>query len=298
LARDKRSLANRRSFQPAPVKSVCDSWPVLQRLAIHQTTTHHWTFHDDVLGYQDLGIQALGAWRFKVEDHGANESRALLDEKGMTVSSLSWAGGFAFHDPEAHQAAVVDGLEAVRTAAIIGASNLIVLPGNKGGYTTNHARKLIIQSIQQLGDAAAEYGVQIALQPVDTKFASDGFFLDSLDKYLDLLRECRHPNVGLKLDVFHLRDTPNLLERIEELQPWIRLVQLSDCFDPINEFDRCPLGEGTLPLEQLVEALETTGYRGFYEVALMSPRIWNSDYEDVIRQIKHSFEVIISCPQP
>lgn len=240
----------------------------------------------------------MGAWRFKVEDYGVAESRALLEQKGMTVSSLSWAGGFAFHDPEAHQAALSDGLEAVQTAAAIGASTLVVLPGNKGGYTTNHARKLIIDSIQRVGDAAAVHGLQIAIQPVDSKFGGDGFFLDSLDKYLELLNDCRHPNVGLKLDLFHLRDTPDLIGRVEELLPWIRLVQLSDCCEPRSELDRCPLGEGTLPLEQLTEALETAGYRGFYEVSLMSPRIWNSDYEDVLRQIKRSFDVIISCPRP
>jgi sugar phosphate isomerase/epimerase len=297
LAREKRPLANRRSFTPVPVKSVCDLWHVKQRLAVHQTTTHRWDFHDDVLGYQDMGIQALGAWRFKVDDFGAAEARVLLDEKGIAVSSLSWAGGFAFHDPAAHQVALLDGLQAVETAAQLGASTLVVIPGNKGAYTANHARKLIIDSIQRLGDAAADHGIQIAIQPVDSNFAGDGFFLNSLDHYVELLRDCTHPNIGLNLDVFHLRNTPNLIGRIKELLPWIRLVQLSDCVDPRSEIDRCALGEGTIPLEQLVEALEPSGYRGFYEVSLMSPTIWNSDYEDILRQIKRSFELIVSCPK-
>jgi len=277
-----------------PVKLVCDSWPVLQRLAIHQTTTHRWDFANDVRGYQDLGIQTMGVWRFKLDEFGVEPGSQLLKQSNLQVSSLSWAGGFAFNDPEAHQAAVSDGLEAVQAAAAIGASTLVVLPGNRGSYTPNHARKLIIDAIQQIGDAAAPHGIQIAIQPVDPKFGGDGFFLDTLDKYLELLRDCRRPNIGLNLDVFHLRNTPNLIERIVELAPWVRLVQLSDCCEPQNELDRCQLGEGMLPLDQLVEALESSGYRGFYEVSLMSPQVWGSDYEEVILQVLRNFRSIAS----
>lgn len=294
MARDKRSLADRRPFHPIPAPSICDSWPTHQRLAVHQTTTHRWDFETDLHEYRDAGIQTVGAWRYKVEDYGVDDARELLKQTGLRVSSLSWAGGFAFNDPEAHQAAIVDGLEAVQTAASLGAANLIVIPGNRGGYTPNHARKLIIDAIQQLGDAAALHGIQIAIQPVDPKFAGDGFFLDTLDKYLDLLRDCRHPNVGLNLDLFHLGRTPCLIQRVSEIIPWVRLVQLSDSCEPRSDLDRCQLGEGTLPVDQLIEALEVADYRGFYEVCLMSPAIWNGDYRQILSQAQRHFRSVVA----
>jgi len=290
LARNKRSLANRRQFTPSLVKQGCDTWPLLERLALHQTTTHRWTFDEDVLAYRKLGVRAFGAWRFKVEDFGEDRAFDLLKEEDLTVSSLSWAGGFAYSDGEAYDAAIADAIDAVAMAKKIEASCLVVLPGTRGSYTIGHGRRMIIDALRRVGDAAGEVGVQIALQPVDADFAGDGCFLDSLDKMLAFLVDCGHPQVGLNLDIFHLRKTPKLIERIPELLPWIRLVQISDCRQPSSELDRCLLGEGKLPLQELLESLEAVGYRGFYDAPLMSTSIWNSDYNEVLQQTRNQFE--------
>lgn len=265
-------------------------WPLLERLVPHETTTHHWTFEEDVFAYKQLGIRAFGAWRFKVEDFGEDRALDLLKEEGLTASSLSWAGGFAYSDGEAYEAAIADALDAIDMAQKIEASCLVVLPGTRGSYTVNHGRKMIIEALRRVGDWAGESGVQIALQPVEADFAGEGCFLDSLDKMLGFLSDCGHPQIGLNLDVFHLYKTPKLIERIPELLPWIRLVQLSDCRKPRSELDRCLLGEGDLPLQELLEGLEAVGYRGFYEAQLMSPAVWNSDYEEVLQQTRDQFE--------
>lgn len=290
LARNKRSLANRRPFTPSLVKPVCDTWPLIERLAFHATTTHNWTFDEDVFAYRKFGVRAFGAWRFKVEDFGEHRALDLLKDQDLTVSSLSWAGGFAYSDGEAYDAAIADAVDAVEMARKIEASTLVVLPGTRGSYTVNHGRKMIIDALRKVGDAAGEAGIQIALQPVDPDFAGDGCFLDSLDKMLEFLTDCAHPRIGLNLDLFHLRKTPRLIERIPELLPWIRLVQLSDCRNPTSELDRCRLGEGKLPLLELIESLEAVGYRGFYDAPLMSTAVWNSNYIRVLEQTQQQFQ--------
>lgn len=272
------------------MKQVCDTWPVLERMAPHQTTTHRWTFDEDIQAYQRLGARAFGAWRFKVEDFGEEKALDLIKERNLTVSSLSWAGGFAYSDGEAFEAAIADALDAVETARQIEASCLVVLPGTRGSYTVNHGRRMILDALRRVGDAAGEAGIQIALQPVDPAFAGEGCFLDSLDKWLSFLNDCGHTQVGLNLDLFHLRTVPKLIERIPELLPWIRLVQLSDCHKPVTELDRCLLGEGELPVQELIEVLEAVEYRGFYDVPLMSTTAWNSDYDAVLEQTRQRFQ--------
>ena len=276
---------------PLPVKSVCETWPLLERLAYHQTTTHRLTFKEDVETYRKFGARAFGAWRFKVEDFGEFRAFDLLKERELTVSSLSWAGGFAYSDGEAYEAAVADAFDAVKMAQTLEASCLVVLPGTRGSYTVNHGRRMIIEALQRVGDVAGARGVQVALQPVDKTFAEDGCFLDSLDKMLDFLADCQHPQIGLNLDLFHLRNTPRLIERLPELLPWIRLVQLSDCRQhPTSAMDRCPLGVGILPVGELVEALEALGYRGFYDVPLMSTTSRNGNYAQVLQSTRQTFE--------
>ncbi len=270
---------------------------LLQRFGFHQSTTHRWTFDEDIASYRQLGVRTIGAWRFKVEDFGADRALDLLKDQGMTVSSLSWAGGFAYSDGEAYEAAVADAIEAVEMTRRIEASTLVVLPGTRGSYTVNHGRRMIIEALRKVGDAAQTAGIQIALQPVDPDFAGDGCFLDSLDRMLDFLLECRHPQIGLNLDVFHLRKTPRLLERIPELIPWIRLVQLSDCRNPRTELDRCMLGDGHLPLIGLLETLEMSGYRGYYDISLMSKQYFSHNYSDVLSTILSRIQSLIPCPE-
>lgn len=292
MARNKRSLANRRpsTFTPQPVKQVCETWQLLERLALHQTTTHNWTFDEDVQAFSKLGVRAFGAWRFKVEDAGEHKALDLLKEHNLVASSLSWAGGFAYSDGESYDAAIADALDAVDMAQRIEAGTLVVLPGSRGSYTLNHGRRMVADALKRIGDAAGEAGVQIALQPVDPAFAGDGCFLENLDLLLNFLTDCGHPQIGLNLDVFHLRKVPRLVERLPELRDWIRLVQLSDCQQPVTDLDRCLLGEGALPLRDVIETLEAVGYRGFYEAQLMSTAAWNSSYSSVLNHTVRKFQ--------
>ena len=72
---------------------------------------------------------------------------------------------------------------------------------------------------------------------------------------------------------------------------WIRLVQLSDCHQkPTSDMDRCPLGAGTLPVTELVETLETLGYRGFYDVPLMTTAATNGSYAKILQATRSAFE--------
>lgn len=291
MARNRRSFATRRTNTPSPIKPVCETWPVLERLAFHETTTRRLRFDEDVTTYREQGARAFGAWRYKIEDFGEERAFDLLKDLELTVSSLSWAGGFVYSDGEAYSAAIADALEAVETAATLEAFCLVVLPGTRGSYTPKHAGRMIIDALRQVGDAAGARGVHIALQPVDPEFAGDGCFLDTLDKLLEFLSDCDHPHIGLNLDLFHLQRTPKLVERVADLLPWIRLVQLSDCVhNPRSELDRCQLGAGTLPVAELVVALEAVGYRGFYDVPMTAANTLDGRYNEVLQHTRDTFE--------
>lgn len=302
MARHRRSVkhtvSNSPAYVPDQVITPCHAWSLIRRMAIHQTTTFHWTLAEDIAACRELGFQAIGAWRYKIDDFGEERAGDLLKEEGLTASSLSWTGGFAFSDRESFRNAVADAEDALVTAKYLDANCLVVVPGSRGSYTANHAMKIIADALQQLGEKARQSQIQIALQPIDPEFAGDTVFLKTLDQQLELLALCKHPNVGLNLDLFHLRNTPNLLERIPELLPWIRLVQLSDCVDPRSDLDRCLPGQGQIPIHEVVETLEAVGYRGFYEISLPSPAIWKQNYFDVLRMIRHEFldSLVINAP--
>jgi sugar phosphate isomerase/epimerase len=81
-----------------------------------------------------------------------------------------------------------------------------------------------------------------------------------------------------------------LVERIPwtDLVPHLALVQLGDSKSPpSDEPNRCRLGEGELPLPQLIQQLCDQGYRGYYDVELMGVDVENQPYEGLI---EHSLD--------
>jgi sugar phosphate isomerase/epimerase len=67
-------------------------------------------------------------------------------------------------------------------------------------------------------------------------------------------------------------------------------VQLGDGrHPPRGETNRCPLGEGTVPLAAIVAALSAAGYDSDYEVELMGEEIEAADYGEIIKCSRRKF---------
>ena len=67
--------------------------------------------------------------------------------------------------------------------------------------------------------------------------------------------------------------------------PRIVLVQLGDGeFLRHGEPNRCRLGDGIIPLREIVTILDENGYNGFYEVELLGPLFEQADYDQLLRE--------------
>lgn len=262
-----------------------------------EMTTYHWSFEQDVLAYKAAGLAGMGVWRTKLEEFGEERGADLLCEQGLEVSNLSFVSGFTGAEGHSIREAVDDAREAVRIAGLLRAENLIVVAGGRGGHIGNHAQRLLCDALQLLGDEAAEVGVHLAVQPLNRALAGRWSILNSTQMALDLLHTCRHAHVGLALDLFHMGREPGLIERLPSLVPWLRTVLVSDApADPRNDHDRTLPGEGNLPLAKLFTELAAAGYNGWYELQILSDRLWQLDHEVLLGRCLQSWQG--SFPKP
>jgi sugar phosphate isomerase/epimerase len=265
----------------------------MPRISINEMTTYHWSFLEDVIGYQAAGVERIGVWRRKLSDFGEERAVELLRESNLGVSSFSSAGGFTGSDGQTHREAIDDALDALRMAAEIHAECLVVVAGAQAGHIFNHARRLLRDALWELGDAAGGLGLNIALQPVHRQPADRGSFLTSLDAMLDMLAWCDHPHVGMVFDFFHTWHEPELCHRIPQFVPWIKIAALCDARPPArSDNDRCLPGQGQLPLADIISALEANDYRGAYDVQLLSERCWKSDYPALLSDCRNALTKI------
>jgi sugar phosphate isomerase/epimerase len=271
----------------------------MPRISINEMTTYHWSLLEDVTGYQAAGIRSIGVWRRKLCDFGEERGVELLRESGLAVSSFSSAGGFTGSDGQTFREAVDDALDAVRLAAEIRAACLVVVTGGRAGHTLNHARRILRDALWEIGDAAGRAGLSIALQPVHRRPVERWSFLTTLDATLDMLAWCDHPRVGMVFDFFHLWREPDLCRRIPRAIPWIKIAALCDARPPAHgDQDRCLPGAGLLPLSEIVEALETNGFSGTYDVQLLSDQCWQADYGALLAACRDSLAKVSSRTFP
>lgn len=264
----------------------------MARLSINEVTTYRWTFEEDVTHYKAAGIPAIGVWRQKLSDFGEEKGMELLQEAGLQVSNLLWVGGFTGSDGRSFRDSLNDAIDAIRLAGQMKVGCLVVYSGARGGHTHNHARRLFVQAIEKLVPFAAEHGVDLAIEPMHPGCAAECTFLTDLDETLGILDKIDSPHVGLVFDTYHLGFADGILEQIPEILPKVKIVHLGDGkAPPEREQNRCPLGEGAVPLKELIAALTRAGYNGYYDVELIGEDVADADYDAIINQAKETFEL-------
>jgi sugar phosphate isomerase/epimerase len=262
----------------------------MARLAISEITTFRWTFEQDVERYQALGIPAVGVWRHKLADVGDEKGAKLLTAAGLTVSSLQWAGGFTGSGGLSYEDSLADARQAIVAARTIGAPCLIVHSGARGVHIQTHARRLFEQALEKLLPLAEEHGITLALEPMKSDCGGDFTFINCLEESLELVQQYRSPALGITLDTYHWGLEPALVEMLDRLTPALALVQLGDARrPPSGEPNRCPLGEGRIPLQEIVQRVLAAGYSGYFEVELMGEDMESADYHDVLLRSRQAF---------
>lgn len=264
-------------------------------LSVSETTTFRWSFEEDVLRYKAAGIPAIGVWRQKLSDFGEEKGAELISETGLKVSHLFWAGGFTGTDGRTFKAAVEDALEALRTAAELKTQCLLVYSGSRGLHTHNHARRLFREALKEMIPLAQELNVSIGVNLMHPGCAGEFTFVTDLDEYHRVVDALGSPQVKLIFDIYHLGLMPDITAKIPELISQIALVKLGDARSlPNGEPNRCLLGEGKIPLRELVSCLRSHGYDGFFDVELIGEDVEGCSYDRLLQHAKSMFAELIS----
>ena len=266
----------------------------MAQLSVNETTTFRWSFEEDVANYAAAGIPAMGVWRQKLSDCGESKGIELLTDSGLKVSHLFWAGGFTGSDGRSFRASVDDAMDALRTAAALGTNTLVIYSGARAGHTFNHARRLIKEALRELVPEATERRVALAVEPMHPACATEFTFLTTIDDVLELIEAVDSPLVKMVFDTYHLGQDPDVVARIPQIAGHVAIVQLGDARQPpVAEQNRCRLGEGTIPLKQIVDAFAAAGYDGFYDVELLGEEIETVDYHELLGHAKQAFDELV-----
>ena len=287
---------SKQSVQDSPLNaSLSDSFspsslshdPVAPlKLSLSQLTTLRWSLSDEVFQLKETGYDAIGLWRPKVFEFGEERAADLLQEYDLKASSLSFVGAFTGGRGFSYLESVADGLQAIEQARILGVENVIVVGGAQNGHTNRHSRRMVIDAMRKLGDVAGKSGIKLSILPMHQFFRDKWTFLNTLDTALDIVAEISHPSVRIAFDAYHLSAELDLVERISEIADLVGIVQISGGDrSPTSDRDRLLPGKGEIPLKEIIQAFQTVGYTGYFDIQVWSDRTWQSNYSHLIEQI-------------
>lgn len=260
-------------------------------LSMNELTTYRWTFEEDVHRYLAAGYEGIGVWRQKLADYGVDRGIDLLSESGLKVTNVLWAGGFTGSDGRTYNESLSDAANAVRQAAAMNAGCLVIYSGGRNNHTFRHAERLFQSALSELLELAEAADVSLAIEPMHPACAADCTFLCEIETTIALIDHMRSPRLKMVFDTYHFGHDLTVLANLRELAPYVGIVHLADYSTPHDiDAGRCPLGEGQVPLDEIVRGLLEFGYEGDFDVELIGSEIELADYRELLDSSRQAFQ--------
>lgn len=145
--------------------------------------------------------------------------------------------------------------KAVEIAQKLGVKRINCLAGIRSpGMEESDLWITLVENITYAADQLQEQGIQLMIEPIN-HYDIPGFFLNTTDQVLRLIKEVNRPNVFLQWDIYHAsREDEDLLKIISDSIAHIGHVQIAD------QPGRHQPGTGTIDFQTLLTELKKAGY--------------------------------------
>ena len=244
------------------------------RYAYHGGTTLYANLVTDIRLAKELGYDSVELWIPKVLRYLAAGFTPddLADELGnLPVAMLDVIVGFERMARQHVDERLDECARLAEVAARIGCPTIqIVATDEFEDQAWPTQRRVLVDSLRGMIDATSSYGVKLAIEPlVYSPFRS-------LSQALEVIADVGSDRVGLCLDTWHLWTSGEDWDVVAQLDPGLILsAQLSDTGPRSgsrwHDLDRAALpGDGIVPLQAAVDAVEATGYTGHWCVEMLS----------------------------
>jgi len=225
-----------------------------------------WTL-DEILtrlpgcGYEGVELRGLGPdLDLTQSPHfatppAAEKTRRAFADAGLAICGVDTSCSFTDPDPAARARSLEEGRRAVDLAAALGAPTVRVFGGGIGSESErSEATHRVASALAELGDHAAQVGgVRVVLETHDA-FSTGA-------QVAEALRLADHPHVQALWDLHHpFRHGEAPAETFRVLGAYVEQTHVKDS-KPGGTY--CLLGEGDIPIVEMLRLLKGGGYDGW-----------------------------------
>ncbi len=265
------------------------------RLSLNQITTSNWSVREAVEGCMRHGVPSIALWRHKIEEAGLASCVRLVKDAQLHVSSVCRGGMFPATTEAERKKNIEDNFRAADGAAALHADSLVMVVGGCVGVGLDDARKMVADGVAALVPYARERGVRIGLEPLHPMYAAERSVLVTIGQALKLASGYRADEEGVVLDTFHIWWDPQVAELIAQAAGRIYGFHVSDWLVPLPDIllGRGLMGDGAIDNCKMRALVEQAGYMGPIEVEIFNRALWDSEPDDVLKQVVERFEKFV-----
>lgn len=263
----------------------------IDRLSLNQITTDRLNMREAVDCCVRAEVPWIALWRHKVAEAGVAESRRLVKDAGLRISSLCRGGYFPAATAAERAARMDDNRRAVEEAAELGTDVLVLVCGPAPDRDIDYARKTVAESIAELVPFARSHGVKLGIEPLHPMYAAERSVINTLSQANSLAERFNKQDVGVVIDAFHVWWDPELYAQIERAKGRILGFHVSDWIVPVPDLlmGRGMMGDGVIELRRMRKAVEAAGYDGPIEVEIFNRQIWDMEGDEALALIKERY---------
>jgi sugar phosphate isomerase/epimerase len=262
--------------------------------SISQISTLGASFADDVRAYAAAGVDGLGVWELKLDEGSLDEFRASGLGSATAVPTV----------PSVHPLPLLPGPDRPRERIDSLLRSLEALapyePAAILCFTGPGDRETAVRGVREVAREAERLGLRLALEPFQLEGIESWSILNTLRDAAEFVEEVGSDAVGIQFDVWHLWNTPDVLEEIPRHARLIAGVHVSDWREPTRGWaDRVLPGDGVADLPAILGVLAEVGWEGFYDLEIFSDNgafgnaypdsLWDLDGVDLAHRGRDAF---------
>ena len=279
--------------------------PSRPRFSISQVSTLTASFAEDMRVYAAGGLDGIGIWEMKLGDGPDGEALEQFAASGLGAASAvpqvpSVLPLPLLPGPEDPQERVDAICASIHRLAAFGPTAIVCVTGPALDRNPAEAHDLVVDGLRTVGAEAERAGMRMALEPFQLEGIENWSLVNTIPDAVELIDEVGSPAFGIQFDVWHLWNTPDVLDEIERHIHRFAGVHVNDWREPTRGWaDRALPGHGAADVAAILGALDAAGWGGYYDMEIFSDNgafgtaypdsLWDVDPAELVRHGKESF---------
>ena len=216
-----------------------------------------------------LGSRGITPTVAQILETGPAVAARAFRDAGLQVAGLTHMA-FGFATPAEADAARKRLDATLAIAAEIGAAAVIMTTGGRGALDWPSAASAFADAVAPCAERAGKAGIALGIEPTSHLYAD----VSIAHRLADTVRLARRGAIAPIIDIFGCWFDSDFEDALAQAAPLSPLAQISDyVYGDRGLPCRAVPGDGAVPLERIVPIMAGAGFRGWWDLEIIGPRI-------------------------